>query len=201
MNTIKKAQWLFKLSTIIFMGVVVFGFWKLNETNKEANKIYNMPLGEYKVIAQKNLSDDKKIKVFEYKVIVNANISSEQLKSISEEIVNKAKDKTEISGIEISMYSKPDQLKDEPTIAQIVYAPGGNLSRALNNSNVNYSQFSYYVNPKTNTLKKYMDSINKRDSSNKGGSKDNNSTSNNSMKSVENTKDGYEKAIENNKKK
>jgi hypothetical protein len=198
MNSIKKAKWIFRLTTVIFMGFVVFGFWKLNTMNKEAEKIYNMPIGEYKILSQKNIADDKDVKVFQYKTIVNANISSEDLKSISESIISKAKNATDINGVEILMYSKPDELKGEPTIAQVIYAPGGNLGRALNEPNANYSQFSYYINPKTSILKQYNSSKSQSSNSIKDTTKqnaDNTKNIDNTDKAVENTV----KAVENTK--
>lgn len=198
MNSIKKAQWIFRFSTILFMGLIVFGFWKLNTMNKEAEKIYNMPIGEYKVMSQKNIADDKDVKVFQYKVIVNNSIGAEDLKSISESIIEKAKNSTDISGAEILMYSNPDELKgDQPTVAQVIYAPGGNLGRALNEPNVNYSQFSYYVNPKTSTLKQFNNISNK--SQNNSNSIDKNTDNTNDTDISNNSVDNTVKAIENTK--
>lgn len=198
MNSIKQAKWIFRISTVLFVGLVMFGFWKLNTTNKEAEKIYNMPIGDYKIMSQKNISDDKDVKVFQYKVIVNSGIGAEDLKSISENIIEKAKNATDINGAEILMFSNPDELKgDQPTVAQVIYAPGGNLGRALNEPNANYSQFSYYINPKTSTLKQY-NNINSKSQS--GSSK----TSGNSSKDTKdqntdgtNDTDNTNKAVEN----
>lgn len=153
MENIKKAQWLFKISTIICLVILNFGLWKITNINKEYKNLDNMPISEYKIMSKESISENKDIKVFQYKVIVNSNIKPTNLETIMEDIVANAKNETNISGLSILMYSKTSELDGEYTIAKVNYAPRGNMQRALNEPGQGYDTFSYNVNPKANSLR------------------------------------------------
>lgn len=143
MNQIKKAQNLFKLISIISSILLVGAIYKISIFSREQKTLQYMPIGQYKIISDKNVSEVKDVYIQEYKIIINPDSIVSDITATSEMIIETAKNTKKYNGSILKFYGNPKDLKEDNLIAKVIYAPYGKLEEALKGDNIPYNEYEY----------------------------------------------------------
>lgn len=143
MNSIKKTQMAFKITTLFSILILILTMYKISVFNSEQRLLQYMPMGQYKVMTQNNISKVDNIIIEEYKVIINPDSVENDIVSVSEMIVELSKEVKKYNGLLIKFYGSVKDLNEDNILAKVVYAPNGKLDESLKGIDVGYNRYTY----------------------------------------------------------
>jgi len=99
-----------------------------------------IPLPDYKVISQSDISFGKVIRI-EVNAVASKDLSKSELQRISEDIIEEITSQQEINAIAISFWEHEDAMGAKPAFATVNWAPYGDWSKAMDIQTGDYSHF------------------------------------------------------------